>query len=62
MSEVTSVASVITKITATPMPKAVLNLLETPKKGQMPKNCDKTILFTNTQAIIIKTYSIVQSF
>jgi hypothetical protein len=39
-------AIVITKMTATLMPVAVLILLEQPRKGQMPKNWEKMKLFT----------------
>jgi len=46
---------VITNITANPMPKAVEIFLETPRKGQIPKNCDKTMLFTKIAAIKIIT-------
>ena len=35
---VTIVAIVITNVTAAPIPIAVLTFLETPKKGQIPKN------------------------
>ena len=44
---------VMTKVTATPMPKALEVLLETPRKGHIPKNCTTTKLFTNTAATII---------
>ena len=44
---VTTVARVITKHTAMDMPAAVLNLLDTPRKGQIPRNCASRILFTN---------------
>lgn len=43
---VTKEAKVITKITAMPIPSAVSTFLETPKKGQMPKNLVRTKLFT----------------
>jgi hypothetical protein len=54
------VASVITKTTAAPIPAAVETLLETPRKGQIPKNCESITLLTKTAKIIIATYSIVE--
>ena len=48
---------VSTKATAAPIPKAVSIFFDTPKKGQMPKNCDNTILFTNIAEMNIKIYS-----
>ena len=44
---------VITKATAPLIPRAVLIFLDTPKNGQIPKNCDNTMLFTKTAAIKI---------
>ena len=41
------VDSVSTKATAMPMPKAVSIFFDTPKNGQIPRNCDRTILLTN---------------
>ena len=38
---------VMTKVTAAPIPSAESMRLETPRKGQIPKNWDRTILFTN---------------
>ena len=38
--------SVITKMIAPPMPAAVSTLLETPRKGQRPRNWLRTTLFT----------------
>ena len=54
---VTRVARIITNVTAPVIPSAVGTLLETPRNGQIPKNCANTILLTNTAAINIKTYS-----
>ena len=51
--KVNKVAIVITNITAAPIPVAVEILLETPKNGQIPKNCEKTILLTNTVDMMI---------
>ncbi len=56
------VAIVITKATAPLIPKAVSSFLETPRKGQIPKNCDNTILFTNTALIKINIYVIILNF
>jgi hypothetical protein len=51
-------ARVMTKTTAIPIPIAVSIFLETPKKGQMPRNRLRTKLFTRTAPTIIRTYSI----
>ena len=59
MMKVTKVASIMTKVNAPVMPMAVDTFLDTPRKGQMPKNCDNTTLLTNTAAINIKIYSMV---
>ena len=61
-AEVTNVASAMTNVTAAPIPKAVFTLLETPKNGQIPRNCTKMILFTSTAPIIINIYSIISIF
>lgn len=53
------VESVITNITANPMPAAVDIFLDTPKNGQIPKNCDNTILLTKTAVIKIIRYAMV---
>jgi hypothetical protein len=45
------VAIVITNSTAPDIPIDVDILLETPRNGQIPKNWDSTILFTNTAAM-----------
>ena len=36
----------MTKVTAMPMPTAVSTFLETPRKGQQPRNWEKMKLFT----------------
>ena len=56
---VTTVARVMTKHTAMDMPAAVLNLLDTPRKGQTPRNCDNRILFTNIAEMMISIYSTI---
>ena len=56
--KVTNVAKIITNVTAPVIPKAVGTLLETPRNGQIPKNCANTILLTNTAAMNINMYSI----
>ena len=56
--KVTIVAIAKTNVTAAPIPIAVSTFFDTPKKGQIPKNCDNTTLLTNTAAININTYSI----
>ena len=42
MGQVTAVASTMTKTTAQLMPKAESSFLDTPRKGQMPRNCTRT--------------------
>jgi hypothetical protein len=49
---------VITKMTAPPIPTAVDVLLETPRKGQMPKNFDNTMLLMKTTESMMRMYSI----
>ena len=56
------VAMVITNTTAMLIPKAVSIFLEAHKKGQIPKNCANTTLFTNIAEININIYSIILSF
>ena len=56
---VTIVESVSTKVTAAPIPAAVSIFFETPRNGHIPRNCDSTILFTNTAAINIIIYSMI---
>ena len=50
---------VITKITAPPMPAAVSVLLETPRKGQIPRNWLSTTLFTSAEPIAIRINSFI---
>ena len=40
-AQVTMEARAMTKVTATPMPRAVSVFLDTPMKGQMPRNFTK---------------------
>ena len=40
-AQATSEATAITKVTAMPMPNAVSSFLETPRKGQQPRNWEK---------------------
>ena len=47
------VDSVMTKVTAAPMPSAESMRLDTPRKGQIPRNCESTILLTNIAVINI---------
>ena len=58
MTLVANDASVMTKITAAPMPAAVSTFLDTPKNGQIPKNWLNTTLFTRADpmAIINKSF------
>ena len=39
----------MTKVTAMPMPRAVSNFFDTPRKGQMPRNLFMTKLFTRSE-------------
>ena len=60
---VTIVDISITKVTAAPIPMAESIFWDTPKKGQMPRNCDRMILLTNTAVMNIEIYvSIVFEF
>ncbi len=47
------VAKTITKATAPAIPAAVEIRLETPRNGQIPKNCINTMLFTSTADMMI---------
>jgi hypothetical protein len=47
-SKIKIVAIVITKLQLRSF-MAVLIFCDTPKKGQIPRNCDKTMLFTKTE-------------
>ena len=53
------VASVNTKATAADIPSDVSTFLDTPKKGQIPRNCDRMILLTNIALMKINMYSIM---
>ena len=57
----TALASVITKITAVPMPPAVLILRDTPKKGHSPMNWLNTILLTMEELISNRSISFTLS-
>src|SRR5210317_186243 len=45
-NQVTTVATVMTKVTAIPIPRAVSTFLETPRNGQMPRKRANTKLLT----------------
>jgi len=62
MRKVTIVAMVSTKATAALMPNAVSIFCETPRNGQMPRNCEKTMLLTKTANINSNIYSIIIRF
>jgi hypothetical protein len=47
-----------TNVTAAPIPSDVETLPDTPRNGQMPRNCDRTILLTKIELMIITKYSI----
>ena len=53
------VAIVITNKTAPLIPTEVETFPETPRKGQIPRNCANTILLTNIDPIIITKYSMI---
>ena len=53
IGQVTAVASAMTKMTATLMPNAESSFLLTPRKGQMPRNCASTTLFTKMAPMMI---------
>lgn len=42
-----------------PIPMAVSTFFDTPRNGQIPRNCDKTMLLTNIAEININKYSII---
>ena len=42
MGQVAAVASTMTKVTARDMPTALSSFLDTPRKGQMPRNFTRT--------------------
>jgi hypothetical protein len=46
-------------MTAIPIPMDVSILFDTPRKGQMPRNCTSTTLFTKTADMIRRMYSMV---
>lgn len=56
------VARIITKVTAPVIPTAVDTFFDTPRKGQIPRNCANTTLLTNMADIIIKIYSMIIFF
>ena len=58
IKKVTIVEMVRTNVTAMPMPIAVSIFFDTPRKGQMPRNCDRTMLLTKTAAMKMMMYSI----
>jgi hypothetical protein len=50
---------VMTKVVASPMPKAVSSFLETPMKGQIPRNFTSTKLLTSTVPTRMRAYSVM---
>ncbi len=59
INQVTTVATVMTKVTAIPMPRAVSTFLETPRKGQMPRNRARTKLLTKMALTRISSNSAI---
>ncbi len=55
------VANVSTNATAADIPSEVSTFFDTPRNGQMPRNCDRMILLTNIALMKIKIYSIIYS-
>ena len=51
---------VSTKVTASPIPIAVSTFFETPRKGQIPRNCDNTTLLTKMATMMIPIYSMMK--
>ena len=62
IKKVIKVAIVMTKTTAAPIPTDEEILLDTPKKGQIPKVWAKTILLTNIVLMIRRIYSMTFVF
>ena len=56
------VASVSTKATAADMPSEVSIFFDTPRKGQMPRNCANTMLLTKMALMKMSKYSIDYAF
>ena len=50
-----------TNVTA-PMPNDVPTRLDTPRNGQIPRNCDSTTLLTKIELMIMMKYSMTISF
>ena len=50
------VESVMTNVTAAPIPRAELVFFDTPKKGQMPRNWANTILLMNIAVTMMERY------
>jgi hypothetical protein len=48
----------ITNVTAAPIPIDVSTFDDTPRKGQIPRNCANTTLFTKIAPMIIAKYEI----
>ncbi len=53
MAQVTTEATVVTKVTEAPIPMAFSLFLETPMNGQSPKNCTRMKLLININVINI---------
>ena len=51
--DATTTAMAITKVTAAPMPSEVSTFDDTPRKGQMPRNCASTTLLTKMAPMMI---------
>ena len=62
IKKVMRVAMVMTKTTAAPMPTDEEILLETPRNGQIPNVCAKTMLLTKIALIISSIYSMMINF
>ena len=52
-TQVMAEARPMTKVTAIPMPTAVSTFLDTPRKGQIPKNWEKIKLFAKMAPSVI---------
>ena len=58
-AQVMAEARPMTKVTAMPMPTAVSTFLDTPRKGQMPRNWEKMKLFAKiAPSVIARSFEI----
>ena len=53
MGHATTAVRAMTKVTAAPIPMEVSTFDDTPRKGQMPRNCASTTLLTKMAPMIM---------